>query len=500
MAETSVYTIGNVFLRSFSIITMPVFTRFMSTSQYGVLSIVRTVRDLFAVVYEVGTSASSMRLFYECESLRDEQRLFSTLFIFTTGLGLLLSIVLTVSGIYLWPLVIKDIPFYPYGALTIFTVFMMTAGILPRTLFRAKGLAKRFVWLNFLQALFIVLISVLLVVIYHMQALGPIIATLGVSILFSVVYLKYLKPYLRLAFSWRVVKQSLAFGLPESPVRFGNWALRMANQIILQYYVPLSLIGIYSVGYAVGSIVFELTMSGVHSAILPFYYQTAKEEPPHRAKQIFAYVAAYTLVLILFLSLFTILMGKTLLILFASAKYADAYPVVVLIAVSCVFQFVFFIPSRGLYIMKKTMLFLPLLFVTVGVNVLLSFILIPKYGIMGAAWATLIAYSVRSVLTFILSQRVFYVPYLYMKMCKAFLVFGMLLLAGIQLPEWHMVIQIPVKVVILAIFPVLLYLFGFFENEELTQIRSRCRVFRKRLLSPFAAGLSHPKEGAKCVK
>ncbi len=310
LAETSIYTIGNVFLRAFSIITMPVFTRFMTTSQYGVLSIVRTVRDLFSVVFEAGTSASSMRLFYECKSFRDEQRLFSTLFFFTTGLGVLISIVFTALGGYLWPLVIKDIPFHPYGTLTIFTVLMMTAGILPRTLFRAKGLAKRFVLLNFLQALFIVIFSVILVVIYHMQALGPIIATFGVSILFSMVYLKYLKPYLSPAFSWTVVKQSLAFGLPESPVRFGNWALRMANQIILQYFVPLSLIGIYSVGYAVGSIIFELTMSGVHSAILPFYYQTAKEEAPEQAKQIFAYIAAYTLVLILFLSLFTIFMGK----------------------------------------------------------------------------------------------------------------------------------------------------------------------------------------------
>ena len=241
LAETSVYTIGNIFLRSFSIITMPVFTRFMSTSQYGVLSIVRTVRDLFTVIFEAGTSASSMRLYYECGSLRDEQRLFSTLFIFTTGLGVLISIVFTVLGAYFWPLIIKDIPFHPYGTLTIFTVLMMTAGILPRTLFRAKGLAKRFVLLNFLQALFIVILSVLLVVVYDMQALGPIIATFGVSILFSIVYLKYLKPYLSLAFSWAVVRQSLAFGLPESPVRFGNWALRMANQIILQYYVPLSL-------------------------------------------------------------------------------------------------------------------------------------------------------------------------------------------------------------------------------------------------------------------
>ena len=240
-----------------------------------------------------------------------------------------------------------------------------------------------------------------------------------------------------------------------------------------------------------GSIVFELTMSGVHSAILPFYYQTAKEESPAQARRIFAYVAAYTLALILFLSLFTILMGKTLLLLFASAKYADAHPVVILIAVSCVFQFLFFIPSRGLYIMKRTMLFPPLLFVTVGVNVLLSFFLIPKYGIMGAAWATLMAYLVRSILTFVFSQRVYYVPYLYMKMGRAFLAFGILLLIGTHLPEWNIAFQILLKAAVLMLFPCLLYLFGFFEKEELKHIRLQCGAYLRQLLFAARPSVSH---------
>ncbi len=137
------------------------------------------------------------------------------------------------------------------------------------------------------------------------------------------------------------------------------------------------------------------------------------------------------------------------------------------------------------------MLFPPLLFVTVGVNILLSFILIPKYGIMGAAWATLVAYFVRSLLTFIISQRVFHVPYLYIKMARSFLVFGILLFVGTHLPEWHMGIQILLKIILLMLFPALLYLFGFFEKRELARIRSQCDASLKRLLAPLRPSVSH---------
>ncbi len=481
-SESSIYTVGNILLRSFSVITMPVFTRCMPTTQYGILAIVRTIRELGNVVYEAGTSSSSMRFYYDCQTSEDKKRLFSSLFIFTTAFGLACSLILLFTGSFLWNRILKDIPFHPYGYLTVFTLLMTTAGILPRTIFRAEGQARRFVMINLSQALSIVSLSILLVVVFDLGALGPIAATCIVSVVFYGVFLYYLKPYLSVAFSWMIARQCLAFGLPDSPVRFGNWALKMANQLILQHYVPLALVAVYSVGFSVGNIFFDMAVSGVHWAFLPFYYETAKEETESRAKEIFAYVATYDFVLISFIALFTILMGQILLLVFASSRYADAQPVVELIAYSSIFQYSFFIPSRGLYVMKKTIYLLPLLLITVIVNLSLGFLLIPRHGVQGAAWATLIAYAVRSGLTLLISQRIYPIPYQYLRLVKVVAVFILLLAAGGRLSGFPMLVEIPAKLALLMLFPVLLFLLGFFEKQELVRLQLQTRSLSRRLL------------------
>jgi len=482
-SESSIYTVGNFLLRSFSVVTMPVFTRCMPATQYGILAVVRTVRELGNVVYETGTSSSSMRFYYDCKDSEEEmKRLFSSLFFFTTAFGIVCSLILMVFGNIFWSRILKDIPFHPYGSLTIFTLLMTSVGILPRTIFRAEGQARRFVVINLLQALFIILMSIVLVVVFDMGALGPIAATLSASIIFYGVFLYYLKPYLSLSFSWKIVRQCLAFGLPDSPVRFGNWALKMANQLILQYYMPLAVVAIYSVGYSVGSIFFEMVISGIHWAVLPFYYETAKGEKESQAKEIFAYVATYNFILICFLAMFTILMGGILLMVFASSRYASAQPVVEIIAFSSIFQFLFFIPSRGLYVMKKTKYMPPLLLITVAVNLALCLLLIPRYGVLGAAWATLIAYAVRSGLTLWISQRIYPVPYQYFRMGKALIAFIILLAAGSGLSGFPILVEIPIKLVLLTLFPVLLFLMGFFEEQELVRLQLQTRSLSRRLL------------------
>jgi O-antigen/teichoic acid export membrane protein len=246
----------------------------------------------------------------------------------------------------------------------------------------------------------------------------------------------------------------------------------MANQLVLQYQVPLGLVGIYSVGYSVGSIVFELVVNGIHWAVLPFYYQTAEEESENKAKEIFAYVATCNTAVIFFLALFTILAGRELLGVFASAKYADAEGVVFLIAISCLFQYLFFIPSRGLYIKKKT-LWLPLiLFVTVALNISLSVLLIPPYGINGAAVATGGAYAARTILTFIISQKIYPIPYNYLKIVKAFLCLVVLVVAGKALPSMHFLLLLTCKALLLSLYPVLLYMVGFLERREIQYLHS----------------------------
>ena len=483
LGESSIYTLGNVVQRSFSVITMPVFTRCLSVSEYGVLAIVTTARELFSVFFEVGSSASSARFYYACQDFEEERRLFSTLLFFTSGFGILLSLLLFFFGEKLWSIAVRDVPFHPFISLTLYTVLAGTVAILPRTLFRVRGQARIFVTVNLVQTSLTVAASVFLIMVRNMGALGPVVSNLVVTGLFSFVYLYCLRKHIALCFSWETVRKALAFGLPESPARFANWALKMSNQLILQHYAPLSMVAIYSVGYSVGSILFEQVINGVHWAVQPFYYQMAKEEVESEAKRIFSYIAIYNTVLILAVALFTIFMGKEMLAIFASSKYEQAQPFITVIGISSIFQFLFYIPSRGLYVANKTVYLLPLVATTAGLNLIMGLILIPGYGAMGAAFSTLVSYALRIILTLIFSQRVYPVPYQYSRMGKALAAFLIVLAIGFHLPHLQLTAMILLKLLVLSFYPILLYFLGFFEERELERLGSCC-VKLKRLVMP----------------
>jgi len=55
-----------------------------------------------------------------------------------------------------------------------------------------------------------------------------------------------------------VVSRALAFGMPDVPRLLAMWALRLADRLILQRYVPLAVVGLYSVGYTLGGTLFDL--------------------------------------------------------------------------------------------------------------------------------------------------------------------------------------------------------------------------------------------------
>jgi O-antigen/teichoic acid export membrane protein len=477
LSASWLYTLGNGLRRSLSLITMPVFTRYMSTSGYGVLAVVGSVQSMLEVLYELGTAQSSTRFYYDCRD-RDEQRvLFGSLLVFSLlATGALTALLLLVGG-RLWGTVTDEVPYYPYLVLTVGTVFLGNFGVLPRVLFRVTNRVPTFFRLTLVQGVLSAGLAVTLVVAFETGPLGPILATFIVSALFAVVYLCYLRGHVRLAFRWSLVRQALAFGLPEVPLRWGNWALKVANRLILQSLASLSVVAVYSVGASVGKIAFDLVGKGIHWAIVPFFYDTAKKEAEADAKVIFARVATYNVAVLAGLGLGTVLFGRELILLLASSRYAEADTIVPLIAAAAFLQESFYIPSKGLYLMKKTA-YLPLLLLApAAINIGLNFLLIPGYGIMGAAWAGFVAYVALMTLTLIVSQAVYPIPYEWSRIGK---VLGAAVVLGALrdvLPEAGLAMRLVVKAGLLAAFPLVLYLVGFFRGSELQWIRSRAAAY-----------------------
>jgi O-antigen/teichoic acid export membrane protein len=300
------------------------------------------------------------------------------------------------------------------------------------------------------------------------------------------VFYAYLRQHMGWEFSWPLIRRALAFGLPDIPVRVGTWALKLSDRLILQQFLPLSVVGLYSVGYALGSTSFDLISTATAASILPFFYRTATEESEETSKTIFATVAAYNAALFAFLGLGTILFAREIIMVFVTSQYLEAEAVVPFVVWASIFQSLSSVPARGIYLVKKTGVLPAVVLAPAALNIGLNFVLIPRYGMMGAAWSTLLAYPMLLGLTLWLAQRVYSIPYDYRRIAKPLLLTLGLSLIKDVLPTDSLLIALALKTLLLAAFPLLLVAWGFVTTRERRAIGQR--VFRANLARVAFAG------------
>ena len=128
----------------------------------------------------------------------------------------------------------------------------------------------------------------------------------------------------------------------------------------------------------------------------------------------------------------------------------------------------------GIYIEKKTSHLPYITGIGAAVNVVANLLMIPKYGMLGAAWATLFAYAAMALVLYFVSHRFYPVHYEYARLLKIWLALVVVVLAhafrhvlfpglGEQL----------FKFAALLSFFIMLFLFRFATREELNFVRRR---------------------------
>jgi O-antigen/teichoic acid export membrane protein len=165
------------------------------------------------------------------------------------------------------------------------------------------------------------------------------------------------------------------------------------------------------------------------------------------------------------------LLAPEILVILTTPKFYPAYSIVPLIALSYIFGGTRHMINTGLNIMNKMKYVPPLIFGSALLNLGLNYLLIPPYGKIGAAWATILSYLTLVVAQTAVNLRFYYIRYEYERIAKIALIwgttYGMSLL--IQTPSvW---LNIGLKCLLLGTYPFLLYAIRFYEKEEITVLK-----------------------------
>ncbi len=388
-----------------SLVLTPFLAHNLTPTDYGVLAILNTAMSLIGGITQLGLSSAFFRAYnYDYPEQRDRRAVIAT----TTTLLCLISLLAMFASIFLAPQLAQLLLGSERYALDV----SLAGGVILLQNLTVPGLAwqraenRPFLYslLSLSNLLGTLLATLLLVGIWRGGVIGAIIANgLGYAcIVLCTLPIIFFRKGIKIRLD--IMRNMLAFGVPLVLSFVSYWILQLSDRYLLSLFTSLAQTGRYTVAYTLGSAISAVVIGPFTLAWPTTMFSIAKRED---AAEVFQRIFRWMSLFLLLAAFGLALAGVFLLDLLFPRTYDSAAPVIPIVAISIVFYGMYYIFSIGINIKRKTWLASIYIGVAALLNIALNLVLIPSYGIIGAAASTFLAYAVLAMLAYLVNQKMY---------------------------------------------------------------------------------------------
>ena len=459
-----IYSLGDISNKGLAFLLLPLYTRFLTPDDYGILAITTMISAFLSMLLSFGMISAILRFYYLFTDDVQRRRFYGAMWVFLLLLPGCVVLVLSQFGQPVFSALFRQVPFEPYIRLTLWTVLLRTAfALMPPNLFRAREQAGHYAAFNFLTFAATVLWTIWFVVIQRQGAVGAVRAQCASALVVAVIALAILLKEVVPNTDWRHLRPALAYGVPLIPHFVSHWGLSVSDRAILERYVSLGQLGIYSLGYQFGT-AYQMVITAVNNSLIPMFGRSAKDD---KEFQLIPSVATYYVLVITTIGLAVALLAGDIIVLLTPLSYHNAGKVVPWVILGYLMMGIYYLSMNVLSITVGKTKAVP--FVTMAgatVNIGMNLLLVPKFGIMAAAVNTALGYAVLAVLMFVLAQRTQTIDYEYGRLSKIFVAGVVLFALSRLLMRFTPFVDVCIGLFVIVLLPFLLKLQGFWTEKE----------------------------------
>jgi O-antigen/teichoic acid export membrane protein len=402
--DSFIYTIPTILSRSIAFLLLPLYTRIISPTEYGVLDLLAVFGSFVNLTVAFEISQGIARYYADGPTAESKVLYASTAFWFTCFCYLIFAVLALANSDWLSKFITGDTHYQM--ALNIMVLYLTVNGLfyLVQNQFRWELRSKVYSLVSIVFSLVTASSAIMFAYVFKLGLEGILLGMLTGSLVATTVGLWNLKESFRLKFSSKCLKEMLAFSTPLVPSGIAVFVSLYVDRVMLNHFYSLNEVGLYSIGYRLASIS-GLVMVGFQGALTPLVYKHYKDAAtPEHLATIFRYFIVFALFVFLGLALFT---QEILWALTTEAYYPAGALVIYMVPATLLANMYIFAPGIG--IVKKTKYILYINVVGAMANVSLNWLLIPCFGMEGAAIATLLGSFFVFSCYMVLSQKFYHV-------------------------------------------------------------------------------------------
>jgi O-antigen/teichoic acid export membrane protein len=408
---SAVYGITSFCLKSLSFLLLALYTRFLTPADYGKVSLAEILAVVVAAVCGLGLDGAMRRLYFEYKDQAAVLRLYiGSVLRFAFGFSVVSVSLAFVAGprFMSWIAPHYQAPFFPYVALSIGAAAAQQLVEYRSGLYQVQEQVRSFALLSFSVFLLTAASVVFLVVFLRWGAEGMLLGKLAGGLGSACIAVILLREYLSAGLQLRFVKETLSLGLPLVPHQLLALGLVVADRFILQRYRSLTEVGIYSVAYTFGMVMY-LVAAALSQAWSPMFYDLARKGG--RANLLLARISSLVFLMLTGIGILGCLIAQDFIHRFLDIRYYEAGRLIPWIIGGYLLHAMFSLLQLPMLQAKSSIYLWAVSFVAVTANIGLNFLWVPRLGMYGAAYATLGAYGIEVALMYIYAQSVFPLPY-----------------------------------------------------------------------------------------
>ena len=477
--HSSIYGISNLLQKGIGFIMIPVYTHYLTVSDYGILELMDLTVNVISMLMGVRMGTAIIRYYHHYENPEDKLEVFSTALIFVTLMTIAVVVALEFFTKPIAGVVLGNPKYFRYFQIIFISMGIQTIAAVPESYLLARKESLVYSMVSIGTLISYLTFNILFIVVYRMGVMGMLLSMIITKVFNTSSLLIIVSRQLKLSFSWEKLKKMLIFGLPLVPESFCLFIMHYSDRFFVQKLCALDQLGQYSLGYKFGMILSFIISEPFFSTWNTQRFGIAKREDAKPTfGRFFTYYSAVALCAGLGISVFI----DEVIRIMAPKEYQGATAVVALVVLSYIFYGMANFFNLGIMLKYKTKYAAYIQMVVAGLNLLFNWFFISRYGVIGAAFATMLSFLCLATLTMTVSQNLYPVPF---EWRRVFILFATaVFIYGIsRLIHARFVWSLTLKSALMLVFPALLYVGRFFTKDELEKakelITARLSKFRK---------------------
>jgi len=466
--HSAVYGIGTVLNRIVGFLLIPVYTHYLTTTDYGTIELIELTTYITGMFLAAGISYSVLRFYYDADTVEEKRLVVSSAHISTLAISLVFGSSLVLFAPSVSNMVFESQDNGGLFRLAFTTLILSVASEAPMGYIRAQQKSVLFTSIALARLALSLTLNIVFLASFGWGIRGIILSALITQVLTTIVVSSYTFWHTGAGLSHARIREMIAYGLPMIPGALSLYILNFADRYLLPRYSSLSELGIYSLGYRFGMVVGPLVTEPFMAIWIPKMFEIAKRPD---ATTIYANMLTYFLLVETFIGLGIAVLIQDVLGFMSAPEFHSAYQVVPIIVLAYVLWGLSYHVRVGIMLAKRTKYIAYIMGAGALCNVVLNLLLIPRMGSWGAALATLAAYLLVLVLTYFVSRRFLSVDYQFVRILKVLSIAALIYTLSRGLSMDPILLRIGLRIGSVMTFPLLLLVVGFYREEEKRKVR-----------------------------